>query len=206
MSETRRVILETLSQQGALPINEIARAAHHSVIATRYHLALLVGEGAVVVQNSTHTPNVGRPQMLYALADRAHDHLPKQYASLAENLLEEISHTLSEKDKRALLRRAGKRLANSALALRRDARIQARLDRAADFLSARGYLARWEKANSEFTLSVCNCPYRQVALVHREVCELDVAMIGELIASPMKMSHCIADQDDKCVFVVKLKS
>jgi predicted ArsR family transcriptional regulator len=195
--------LETLSQRGSLPIDEIARAARHSIIATRYHLTLLVNEGAVVVQNAVHTANVGRPQMLYALADRAHEHLPKQYASLAENLLDEISHTLSEKDKRALLRRAGKRLASSAPALRRGARIETRLERAVDFLSARGYLAHWEKSNSGFTLSVCNCPYRQVALAHREVCELDVALVGELIESPMKMAHCIANQDANCVFDVK---
>ncbi len=203
MSDTRRVILETLSQRGMLPIDEIARAARHSVIATRYHLALLVDEGAVVAEKVAHTANVGRPQMLYALADRAHERLPKQYDSLAENLLAEISQTLNEKDTRAILRRAGKRLASTAPTLRRGARLETRLERAVDFLSARGYLARWEKTNRELALNVCNCPYRQVALAHREVCEMDVALIGELLELPMKLSQCIANQDRCCSFIVK---
>jgi predicted ArsR family transcriptional regulator len=141
--------------------------------------------------------------MLYALADRAHERLPKQYDSLAENLLAEISQTLNEKDTRAILRRAGKRLASTAPTLRRGARLETRLERAVDFLSARGYLARWEKTNRELALNVCNCPYRQVALAHREVCEMDVALIGELLELPMKLSQSIANQDRCCSFIVK---
>lgn len=203
MSDTRRIILETLSQRSMLPIDEIARAARHSVIATRYHLALLVAEGVVVAKKVARTATVGRPQMLYTLADRAHERLPKQYDSLAENLLAEISHTLNEKDTRAILRRAGKRLASTAPTLRRGARLETRLERAVDFLSTRGYLARWEKTNRELALSVYNCPYRQVALAHREVCEMDVALIGALLELPMKLSQCIANQDHCCSFVIR---
>ena len=205
MSQIRRVILETLGKRGPLPITEIARAARHSVMATRYHLSLLIDEGCVAAKDVAHSTSVGRPQALYTLADRAHEHLPQQYNSLAEQLLEEIAHSLGEKEQRALLRRAGKRLAASAPPVRRGARAETRhaLRRAVDFLSERGYLAQWEKANGEYALHVCNCPYRQVAFTHRQVCDMDVALLGELVAAPMKMSHCLASQDARCTFIVK---
>jgi len=203
MSNIRRIILEMLGQRGPLPIAEIARAARHSPMAMRYHLALLMDEGLVIAKDVERRATVGRPQVLYALADRAHEHLPKQYPWLAEQLLDEISKSLGAKEKRALLRRVGRRLAASAPALRRGARMESRLERAVIFLSERGYMARWEKSDSEFVLHVCNCPYRQVALIHREVCEMDIAMVSGLLDSPMKMTGCIATRDTQCSFVVK---
>lgn len=203
MSNPRQVILETLNQRGPLPISELARAARHSPLAMRYHLALLIEEALVVADQVDRRANVGRPQMLYALADRAHEHLPKQYNWLAEQLLEEIGDSLGTKEKRALLRRAGKRLAAAAPPLRRGARVETRLERAADFLTERGYMAQWEKTDGAYALRICNCPYRQVALAHREVCDMDVAMIGGLMETPIRMSGCIANQAGKCSFVVK---
>ena len=205
MSNPRQVILETLSQRGALPIHAIARAARHSPLAMRYHLALLVNEGLVTTDTVDHRAKVGRPQALYTLADRAHEHLPKQYSWLAMRLLDEINDSLGEKEKRALLRRVGKKLATLAPALRHDARIEKRLEHTVDFLGERGYLARWEKIDSDYALHVCNCPYRQVALEHREVCEMDTALVGELLKTPLKFASCLANQDSSCCFIVKRK-
>jgi predicted ArsR family transcriptional regulator len=203
MSQIRRAILETLSQRGPLSINEIARLTHRSVMATRYHLGLLLDEGAVVIDTVAHHATVGRPQMVYTLANGAHQQLPKQYDVLALNLLDEVMRMLGEKEERALLRRVGKRLATAAPPLRRAARLETRLGRATDFLNQRGYLTQWQKMNGEYTLSIGNCPYRQVALTHRHVCDMDIALVGALLNVPMKMSLCIAHQDSQCVFVVK---
>lgn len=202
MSNTRQVILETLSQRGALPIDELARATRHSALATRYHLTLLIDEGLVAADQVDHQANVGRPQVLYALADGAHEHLPKQYNWLAEQLLEEIGDSLGAKEKRTLLRRAGKRIAMTASSLRRGTRLETRLERAADFLTERGYMAHWGKNNDAYALHVCNCPYRQVALQHREVCDMDIAIVGALVDSPIKMTGCIANQDSRCSFII----
>ncbi len=203
MSQIRQTILETLSQRGALPLDELARVARRSPMATRYHLGLLVDDGLVAANDVAHRAVVGRPQTLYALADRAHARLPKQYDTLAAQLLAEIMRASGEKETRALLRRAGRRLAETAPPLRRGARFDARLNRAIDFLSARGYLAHAEKSDSTTTLHICNCPYRQVTLMYRQVCDMDIALIGGLLESPLKMTQCLAARDAQCVFVVK---
>jgi predicted ArsR family transcriptional regulator len=114
MSNPRRVILETLSQRGPLPLAEIARAARRSPLATRYHLRLLVDAGWIVANTVAHRASVGRPQVLYTLAEPAHAQLPKQYDSLAAQLLGEMIRACGEKETRALLRRAGRQLAETA--------------------------------------------------------------------------------------------
>jgi predicted ArsR family transcriptional regulator len=67
-------------------------------------------------------------------------------------------------------------------------------------------LARWEQTSSELRLNVCNCPYAQVAQAHREVCDMDHAMIGALLDAPLKMTLCIAHQDGQCRFIIPKKS
>ncbi len=206
MSKARQVILETLSQRAPLPVDALARAARHSVMATRYHLALLMDEGLVVAQDVAHHERVGRPQVLYSLADDAHTHLPKAYDLLAGQLLAELGRTLSDKDQAALLRRAGKRLAATAPAVRRGARIETRLERAADFLTERGYMAQSFKSAGEYALSVCNCPYREIALTHHAICEMDIALVSALMDMPMRMTQCIARQDGRCTFKPDVKN
>jgi predicted ArsR family transcriptional regulator len=206
MSTLRQTVLETLGQQGPLSVAAMARAARVSTMVMRYHLTLLAREGLIVQQDVVHRGEVGRPQILYALADPAHAHLPKKFDTLAACLLDEITGTLGAKEARAMLRRAGRRAANGAPPSRQGAGVEARVKRTARFLSARGYMARWEKSNDDLSLIVCNCPYREVAQKHNEVCEMDHAMIGALLDVQPKMTRCIARQDGQCQFTLAKKS
>ena len=205
MSRIRQTVIETLSQQGPLPVEELARAAHVSTMALRYHLTLLAREGLIVQREVARGGSVGRPQIKYALAEQAREQLPKKYNVLAAQLLDEVTQTLGTKEARAMLRRAGRCAATAAPPLRAGAGTQARLNRATKFLTERGYMARLEKSNGELLLNVCNCPYRQVAQEHRQVCDMDVAMIGALMDAPLKMTRCIARDDGQCQFVVAQK-
>jgi len=203
MPTVRQTILETLGARGALPLDELARAARHSKLALRYHLTQLLDEGLVVSQDVAHRGVVGRPQLLYTLADGGHEQLPKQYPQLAEQLVTEIVETLGPKQARALLRRAGRRAAEAANPLRRGAGVEARVNRAAAFLSERGYFAHVEKTDGDLILRVRNCPYRQVVHQHREVCELDLALVDALVDAPLKMTQCLAHCDCACSFTIR---
>jgi predicted ArsR family transcriptional regulator len=205
MSKIRQAILETLSQQGALPVETIAQATKRTVLSLRYHLTWLEREGLVQQKDVARCGSVGRPQTLYALADKAHEQFPKQYNALAAQLLDEISETLGEKETRVLLRRAGRRVAASAPTLRTTASTETRLNHTVKFMSERGYMARWEKSNGDFLLTVCNCPYRQVAQEHRQVCDLDHAMIATLLDTTPRTLKCIASHDGQCQFVINKK-
>ena len=203
MPTIRQTILEALNRSGPLCVEEIAVAAHLTKMATRYHLGLLVHENLITLRQVAHHGSVGRPQIMYGLADAAYDHLPQEYDLLAERLLDEIANTLGPKETRTLLRRAGRQVAESAPALRAGAGIGARVQRATKFLTEHGYVACAEKMDDDLSLAVCNCPFRQVALAHRQICEMDLAMVGTLLDGPVKMTHCIANRDSQCRFVFK---
>ncbi len=205
MLNIRQTVIETLSQSGPLPVAALATAARLSPIAIRYHLGLLVRDGLIVQQRAATHGKVGRPQALYALADRGQERLPKKYHTLAVELLDEISDSLGAKKARALLRRAGRHAAAASPPSRPGAGTQARLNRATKFLTERGYMARWEKSDDNFLLSVCNCPFHQIAPEHREVCDMDIALIGALLDAPTKMTRCIASRDGQCQFVIPSK-
>ncbi|MCL4393318.1 MAG: hypothetical protein M1482_00585 [Chloroflexi bacterium] len=205
MPDIRQTVIDTLSARGPLPVAALARAAHRSVVAMRYHLALLARQGWIVHYDVERDGGVGRPQVRYALSERAHESLPKGYDALAGRLIEEVTAAYGDREARSILRRAGRAAAESAPPLRAGAGIESRLNRAAGFLSERGYLAHWERSADGLKLSACSCPFRQVALQHREVCDMDVAMVGALLGAPARMTHCIARQDGQCQFLVSPK-
>lgn len=199
MSSVRPSILHTLNQRGPLSIEEIARAIGISKMATRYHLRLLTQENLI----ATHVKccgAVGRPCKLYALTEKAHAQLPQGYAELVEHLLDELEHSLGERQTRALLRRAGKRAALPAA--QAEAGIQARLNRTARFLSRSGYAARVDRAPDALALVVYHCPYRTAARRYPAVCEMDRAMIGALMQTDTRMTCCIAAGHAECRFLV----
>lgn len=183
MARIRETILETLSARGALPLPEIARAVGLTTTATRYHIGLLECEGLVKRCPAQHHGNVGRPVLIYALAEAGCECLPKQYAVLAQELLAEIEASIGQDESRLLLRRIGRRVAESAPSLRPGAGAQARLRRAARFLGARGYVAQITSNKRISALTVLSCPYRRVAQTHPELCAMDTAMMQALLGA-----------------------
>jgi len=202
-SHPRQVILHTLSQRGPLTLDELARAAERSPLALRYHLRVLHTEGLIESHPASPRARVGRPQRVYALTARAHTYLPQQSEWLAAQVLEEVARTYGVRELRAVLSRIGQRLAKTTPLPRGRTRLATRLSRAVDFLCARGYAARWEKKEGDWLVRVGHCPYQCLARQQRAVCQLDLALISTLLQVPLKMTHCLAQHDAECLFVVQ---
>lgn len=200
MPKIRQAILDALSRRGPLTVQEIARSAHCSEMAVRYHLAVLVRRKCAEPVERRTRPAVGRPQVIYALTGDACEELPKQYDYLAAELLDGISIILGAKRARLLLRRIGRRTAERA-PVQANLGVKARIRHATRWLNAHGYIADWQEANRQVLLDVHNCPFRQVARAHREVCELDLTMLSTWLDLTPRMTRCIFSADDKCEFV-----
>ncbi|MBI3914727.1 MAG: Rrf2 family transcriptional regulator [Chloroflexi bacterium] len=203
MSNVRQVVLETLRKQGPLPIEEIAHSAKLSTLAMRYHLGILQEQGLITAQEGEPC-GVGRPAARFALADCACAQLPQQYGWLSASLLGELNATIGEKRTRGFLRDAGKAAAQTA-GVTKDAPPRKRVERAAKFLNQRGYMAGWKQTDDGMTINICNCPYQDVARQHPELCEMDSAMIGELVGAPVEMQCCMLSQSRTCEFRVSVK-
>lgn len=183
-----------------MPIEEIAHAANLSALAMRYHIGILQEQGLITAQDGEPS-GVGRPASRFALADCACAQLPQQYDWLSASLLDELNAAIGEKRTRSFLRDTGKAAAHTA-ALPKNATPRKRVERAAKFLNQRGYMATWKQTADGLTINLCNCPYQDVARQHPELCELDSAMIGELVGAPVEMQCCMLSQSRTCEFKI----
>jgi predicted ArsR family transcriptional regulator len=86
--------------------------------------------------------------------------------------------------------------------------LEERLDQVTDFLSQKGYSARWETCDGHYELHACNCPYSGVAEEHPELCLMDHAMIIQLLPDAVRanclrqQSHAI-DGANRCTYILK---
>ena len=84
------------------------------------------------------------------------------------------------------------------------AQFQHRLARVTDFLSERGYLARWESADDEapdeYLLHKHNCPYAGVSSAHQELCLMDQALINELFGQSCERVSSVSNGDTCCTY------
>ncbi len=84
--------------------------------------------------------------------------------------------------------------------------LERRLDRVADFLNQRGYLARWEPVGEDagggYLLHKYNCPYAGISGEHRELCAMDQLLIDELVGRHCCRTGSVAENGKCCTYAV----
>ena len=74
----------------------------------------------------------------------------------------------------------------------------------ARFLEGQGLLTRWQKTDQGYVFINANCPYRKVAQEHGETCELDIALIRELLKVEPKRLTAEGQEDQACSYLLEL--
>ena len=99
MQETRQFILEILREMGQATVEDIVkelrkRRGKITAVTVRHHLSHLQKEELITAPQLRHRSTPGRPQHIYALTDKAQDHFPNNYKTLAQNLLSQVQSQL----------------------------------------------------------------------------------------------------------------
>jgi predicted ArsR family transcriptional regulator len=202
MQPTRQKIVELLKERGRATVGELAEAIGLSQMAVRHHLNVLHGENLVVTSSVRRRKHPGRPQQLYALSDAANELFPEDYYHLADYLLDEIKATLGAAGLDELLHRIANRMAAEAPPPKSKQLPEERLHQLVQFLGDKGFTACWGKEGDDYVVRVLSCPYRQVALVHREVCQLDMQIIKEMLKVEPVQATCMASSDKQCTYYI----
>ena len=84
--------------------------------------------------------------------------------------------------------------------------IEERLDDVVGFLREKGYVVEWESVNGQYMIYHMDCPYRQFAQRHQEICLMDAKILEETLNVIPQRISCIACQDDKCAYVIPTNS
>lgn len=193
-------ILEYLLRNGPASIKELEHAAGVTATAIRQQLASLATEGLVAM--SKERQGVGRPRNLYQLTERSHSLFACYSDELALDLIHELMETEGADKLRYLFNRVGSKLGGQ---YRRQIRGEAIGDRVRDLsavLNRRGIRVDLEHGEDTITLREYNCPYHEIASVHRDVCEMERSAFSQALGADVTLHDCIQDGHHSCQFVV----
>ena len=197
MQLTRQQIVEYLqTNRTATPI-ELSRALQVTAANIRHHLKQLKQNGLVEVVGTQPLRGRGRPMKLYSLTENALQHN-------LEGLASALLHTLpNDPDLK------GEKLAEIAANLLGDyapsANMHARLNQAVEHLNALQYLAAWEASPSGPRVLLHNCPYALILDEHPELCQMDAALLSQLLAQPAEQTAKLERSPDgtpHCAFIL----
>jgi predicted ArsR family transcriptional regulator len=206
MQQTRRYILEVLHEHGEATVDELVTALTERIdheitpVTVRHHLDILRSEELVTAPMIRHRSTPGRPQHVYGLTDKALEHFPNNYQNLAASLLTQIKTTLPAPQVNVIMESIADQMVASAAIL--DMPLENRLDRVVEYLNQQGYDARWETCLEGYILRTHNCPYRQIAENHEELCGLDMRLIAGLTGVVPRRLGRIVEHDDSCAYLI----
>lgn len=194
-------IVEHLQRNGSATIKELEDVLGVTTTAVRQHLSSLQAEG-YIQRNTERDSNVGRPSHTYTLTDKARELFACRCDDLALAVLEEVFALEGNDRTLMLLERVGNKLAHRYASGVKSSVLTERVDQLASALQERGVLTDVMNDENVIELKMYNCPFHELAYAHREICDMDTAMIGKVLGKEVKSTSCIMDKQTSCSFVV----
>ncbi|MER3513684.1 MAG: hypothetical protein C4310_04215 [Chloroflexota bacterium] len=192
MQATRQRILEILREKGAATVDDLSRQLGLTAVTVRHHLDILRRDGLVETGEVRHR---GAPGAAAA-------YFPTNYSSLASAVLNCIRERLAPPALNALFADVGHELAQTAPPPVPGETLEERLNRITAFLSSQGYVARWERSGAGY-VHTYNCPYREVADTHQELCVMDMRLVAELLSDlPTERLSRVVEGAPSCSYLI----
>jgi predicted ArsR family transcriptional regulator len=202
LGEQRAAIVEHLHREGPQPVAALATHLAVSEVATRRHLAVLVGDG--LVEEQEQRSSGGRPAACFGLTDRAARLFPQRYDRFANEVLDYLTATQGRDGLLAFLRWRVDREADALAAQVTDGPLAGRLVQLADALSTAGFASHVEteaSAPDALRLVQRHCAIEDVAREHPEICAYEAAAFARALGPDVQLSRgeTIANGDANCV-------
>lgn len=204
MQPIRQRITEILKEYGTATVAELADQLAMAQVSVRHHLDILIGEDLVKCAGVRRRNGAGRPAQVYALTPHAMQLFPQRHAALAKELLLQVKTLLPPDEVRNLFLRIAEKGAREAPPAVPGQPVEERLDSICQFLTDRGYNARWEWQDDHYELYACNCPYVGVSDEHAELCMMDQAFIQGLIPGAVRERSRVLDSATHCTYIIEL--
>ncbi len=186
---TKQDILEVLRSRTEAPIKDLSEAVGISPSTLREHLSEL--EALNLIDKRSDRDGPGRPRHLYFLSEDAEALFPHSYADLSSKLLE-IVLTLSDE----------KHVKQKLTDLMQETIEE--FDTLESALQAMGFYPEIKQGDSQSdrTIIFHQCPFHEVAQDNPLLCDVDEALLTEVIQKTVEKKCCIASDANRCVFIV----
>lgn len=204
----RRHILEALKERNGATVAELAEMLDMAPVSVRHHLDILQADNLIRVERTARSGGVGRPQQIYALTDEAADYFPNNFAALAGKLVLRVKQVLPPEQVEGLFHQMACDLAQEFDSTgMHELAAEGRVQRVAEFLNARGYLASYEPERDgadTFLIHKHNCPYAGVSDEHSELCLMDQALVDTLFEQRCERIAHMGGDGHCCTYRVQL--
>ena len=198
-------ILEYLQRNPSATIKDFEVLLGVTTTAVRQHLNALQASG--YLDRREERSGVGRPHYIYVATDAARELFACRCDVLALTMLQEMYEVVGAEQMGTLLLRVGVRLADQYTESVKATGLQHRVEEMADALGRQGVLTDVSAGESNtIALKMYNCPYHDLAIEHREICEMDQLMLQQVLGAEVSLDDCIMDGHASCSFEIKQSS
>jgi DeoR family transcriptional regulator, suf operon transcriptional repressor len=207
LTSCRHQILRLLLEnREGLCIENLASKLNITRTATQQHFKNLEKEG--LIQKVGQIKTSGRPSTRYTLTNTGVDYFPKHYLALSTLLLQSLKEEMGSEKLASYLKKLGIKLASNYRSEFAEKSGPERLELLASLMRRLGFHASIDSTgNSQDTeIQAYNCIYHHAAKQFPEICELDLAFIGNVLddtgKTDIKLDSCIVQGDGLCCFKI----
>ncbi len=198
---TRRSILEYLKKHGSAGARGIVEFRGLTSVAVGRHLLRLKADR--LIETKSQRRSRGRPAALYSLTGHGDAQFPRDYAGIANDLLQCVAERDGPQKVRKLFRKRRGVLEQRFGPRTGGKPFERRVRALAEVLTECGYMAEVEKAGREFLLIKHNCAIRNVAQCFPEACEEELILIENLAGGQVsRVTHLLAG-DPHCSYRIR---
>jgi predicted ArsR family transcriptional regulator len=122
--------------------------------------------------------------------------------NLTKLVLEEVAHTQGPAALKGVLRKVGERLAQAYRDEIWSSELEERVNAWAELLDRRGIAVEIEQAEGAYVVREYGCPYQNVALENRAVCEMERQVMAALLEAGVTLTECRLDGHRGCQFTI----
>lgn len=201
-ASTRERILVLLKTKGRMSAGELSDELKLTEMAIRRHMYELEREGTVAI-TSVRQP-MGRPMHTFELTAGSDELFPKNYGTLAVDLLAELEE---DPETAVLIDRmfdGRRRKLQDRYAPRMEGRsLEERVRELEAIQNAGGYMAEVERlSEEEYILHEYNCPITSVAGKYEQACSCELALFRGLLEAPVARTECLAKGGSRCSYAI----
>ncbi|MFZ1548085.1 MAG: HTH domain-containing protein [Candidatus Nitrotoga sp.] len=189
-----------LKNKGGLTLEELSEYLKITRNAVRQHIAALENNG-IVTQGMTR-PSGGRPEQLYVLTDEGKEFFPRNYAWLAQLMIESIAQESGVVRLRERLSTMGVGVAQQLLSQNSVLNTRGqKVEKLSEVMEELGYSTRSVIVNSYTpTIEADNCIFHNLAMKNPEICQFDLALLSTFTDSKVNHEECMAKGGNVCRF------
>ncbi|MOA08766.1 hypothetical protein D3C78_1285600 [compost metagenome] len=174
-------------------------------MAVRRHLGTMERDG--LIESKMIRQTLGRPTAVYGLTEHAENTFPKKYHTLTLDLLGELADESGEELVNHLFDRRKDKLHRKYETQMEGKSFPDKVRKLAEIQNENGYMTECEQIEEDhFILKEHNCPISEIANQYTHACQCELKLFESLLDADVERTECLAQDGNRCVYVIRSKS